>query len=46
MSLTAGAGMLGLALVVVLVVLLRQRQPAVEPVRLREGDVLVDELAA
>lgn len=47
LSLTAGAVMLALALMVVLAVI-RRPQPAavVEPIPLREGDVLVDELAA
>lgn len=44
-SLTVGAAMLALALVVVLAVVRRPR-PAVEPVPLREGEVFVDELAA
>lgn len=44
-SLTVGAGMLALALAVVLLVIRRPR-PAVEPVRLREGEAFVDELAA
>jgi hypothetical protein len=38
--------MLTLALVVVLAVIRRPRQAAVEPIPLREGDALVDELAA
>jgi EmrB/QacA subfamily drug resistance transporter len=46
LSLTAGSVMLALALVVVLAVIRRPRQAAVQPIPLREGDVLVDELAA
>jgi EmrB/QacA subfamily drug resistance transporter len=45
MALTVGAGMLALALVVVLAVI-RQPRAAVEPIPLREGEILVDELAA
>jgi EmrB/QacA subfamily drug resistance transporter len=44
-SLTVGAGMLALALGVVLFVVRRPR-PAVEPVQLRQGEAFVDELAA
>jgi EmrB/QacA subfamily drug resistance transporter len=44
-SLTVGAGMLALALAVVLLVIRRPR-PAVEPVQLRQGEAFVDELAA
>jgi EmrB/QacA subfamily drug resistance transporter len=44
-SLTVGAAMLALALIVVLAVIRRPR-PAIEAIPLREGEVFVDELAA
>ena len=46
LSLTAGVVMLALALVVVLAVIRRPQPAAVQPIPLRDGDVLVDELAA